>query len=287
MTAPEIQIKFDGGDASKHVIDMKYYALALQGAEELLSDGILLLANQRLPRPRERAPVHVKAREPLIGSVITPTDLSEVWGTLALGLPIITDIGADFLWNWIKAVIAHFSGKVSDLEVALARMAELNRDHLLARDKSEERSHEERMLTLEILREAIGMQAGAAERYASPVGRTVESSEFITGSSRGVHLDIPAAEAIREQGKVVWEKIASVRLETDGFKFHTSGLSVKNPEADGFMMATVKDPAFKDEVNAYTEAAQRRAIVSVLARKGRKNGILSKLEILEFEGVIQ
>lgn len=294
MPAPEVQLKFEGGDADRHTVDMKYYALALQGMEELLSDGLILLSQQRLPKPRERAPILVKAREAKAGSHLTPTDLSEAYQLFQFGMPIIADIGSEFLYNWVKAVIAHFSGKESDMQIALDRMNELNRAHLAARDRSDERihaeramAHEERMLTLETLRTALQMQGRAAERLVAPVGPSVERAELMASPGRSVEMDLPTAEAIRDHNKVIWEKISPLNLETDGFKFHTSGLSVRNPEGESFMMATVKDPAFSDEENAYTEAAQRRATISVLARKGRRNGVLAKLEILEFLTVIE
>lgn len=71
-------------------------------------------------------------------------------------------------------------------------------------------------------------------------------------------------------------------LRTDGFKFHSNGLSVENPEYDGFLMAEVVDPEFDEDGNAYTTAAGKRAMIEVLARKGYKNGSLSKLQILAF-----
>ena len=64
--------------------------------------------------------------------------------------------------------------------------------------------------------------------------------------------------------------------------FHTNGLSVENPDRDGFLMAEVNDPAFEKEENAYTLAAQKRARIEVLARRGYKNGKLSKIMILDF-----
>lgn len=71
-------------------------------------------------------------------------------------------------------------------------------------------------------------------------------------------------------------------MRTDGFKFHSSGLSIENPESDGFMMADVADPAFLEEANAYTMAAQKRSRIEVLARKGYKNGNLAKIQIVGF-----
>lgn len=295
MAEPAIKIEFHGGDADRNVIEMRHYALALQGAEEMLSDGLILLSKQRLRRPRERPPILIKAREPEAGSHITPVDVSEAYGVLQLGLPIITQIGADFLYNWVKAVLAHYSGKPSELDASLRALVDLNNAHLASRDRAEERmheervmAHEERMLTLDVFREAIRGQGQSADKFSAPVGRGgVTRADLETGPGRRAAVDEPMAEAIREQNKVTWEKISPLNLETDGFRFHTNGLSVRNPESDGFLMATVKDPVFgSEEADPYADAAKRRATIRVLARKGRRNGVLARLEIVEFEGII-
>jgi hypothetical protein len=57
---------------------------------------------------------------------------------------------------------------------------------------------------------------------------------------------------------------------------------VENPEGDGFIMAEVIDPVFEEESNPYTSAAQRRAKIEVLARKGYKNNALAKIQVLDF-----
>ena len=94
--------------------------------------------------------------------------------------------------------------------------------------------------------------------------------------------DAEDAAAIRANNKIEWDKIAPLSLETDGFKFHTSGLSVKHPDHAGYIMAKVSDPIFAEEENSYTEAAQRKAVIMVMARKGYRNGALAKIDIVEF-----
>ena len=91
---------------------------------------------------------------------------------------------------------------------------------------------------------------------------------------------MPKQSAKRQ--KLEWQSAGELVLKTDGFKFHTSGLSVENPDHNGFLMAKVLDHKFEDEENVYTEAAQRRSAIAVLARKGYKGDHLAAIEILEF-----
>jgi hypothetical protein len=77
-----------------------------------------------------------------------------------------------------------------------------------------------------------------------------------------------------------------IRLRTDGFKFHTNGLSIENPEGEGYLMAKVSDPAFLEPENAYTEAAQRRSQIVVLARRGYQDGKLVRIDIVDFKNEV-
>ena len=98
-----------------------------------------------------------------------------------------------------------------------------------------------------------------------------------------VEVDKTGADAIRDSQKLDWEGLEPITLRTDGFKFHSNGLSVENPDKeDGFLMADVDDPTFKEDGNPYTLAAQNRAQIEVLARKGYKNGELKRIQIVEF-----
>lgn len=99
---------------------------------------------------------------------------------------------------------------------------------------------------------------------------------------RAFFLTTEDAEAIRENQKLEWSSINEMELKTDGFRFHTGGLSVENPEREGFLMARVHDPKFDEDENVYTEAAQERSAIRVLGRKGYKGQSLAAIEILEF-----
>jgi hypothetical protein len=97
-----------------------------------------------------------------------------------------------------------------------------------------------------------------------------------------VLVDTGDADQIRDLAELTWEPLAEIVLRTDGFRFHTSGLSIENPERNGFLMAKVIDPRFDKPENAYTEAAQRNSQIVVLARRGYKNGELVRIDIVDF-----
>jgi hypothetical protein len=261
---------------------MRLLGASLQGVDKIISDGLILLINGRPPKRRERAPVAAKVREPVHGSY----ELWALWeatkGMLPLGLPKASDLAGHFMGQWWDAVIAKFSGNTEAMEKAIQAMADMSQAHLTARDANEARIHEERMAYIGVVRETLAMQGRAIEQFASPVGPSVEAATIYPIKASPALLTTSAADAIRETLKLEWQPIAEMILRTDGFKFHTSGLSVENPEHDGFLMAKVSDPKFDDEENVYTEAAQRRSAIAVLARKGYKGENLAVIEIVEF-----
>lgn len=282
MTDPDISITYEGGDADQHSIDMRLLGVSLQGADRIISDGLVVFIHGRMPKRRERAPVIAKVREPIEGSYAFIAAWDTVKALLPLGIPSSADLAGYFISQWWTAVIAKFSGKPEIAEKAIEAMLAMNRDHLAAREADAARQHELNMQYAAALREAINAQGRSVEQFAAPVGPSVNEVVVIPHAAAPARLTLDDAEAIRENQKLEWKPVQEEVLRTDGFKFHTNGLSVENPERDGFLMARVHDPKFDEEENVYTEAAQRRSAIAVLARKGYKGDELAAIEILEF-----
>lgn len=282
MDEPSIQITYAGGDADRHRIDMRLLGLSLEGADRITSDGLLFFLHGRLPKRGERAPVVVKVREPVRGSVDYQGIYESAVALLPLGAPIAADIMSGYLELWWLAIKARFTGKQDAAEMAIEKMAEMQRDHLAARDAADARGHEREMSLHSLLREAIGFQQPAMERFAAPMGPSVHRAIVRHGTRPPIAIDADDADAIREAGKVEWSKISELLLRTEGFRFHTNGLSIERPDGDGFLMARVRDPAFEEIENPYTGAAQRRSEIAVLGRIGYRDGRAVAVDIVEF-----
>jgi hypothetical protein len=201
---------------------------------------------------------------------------------LNLGIPAAKELVSAFLQDWWRAVIASFSGKPDVAELAINALLEQNQAHLDARDASETRQFLERMEFLAVLRAAIEGQRSAAEQFATPVGPSVERATAHFSRGRSIEINTEDADAIRDSVKLTWGPLEPLTLRTDGFRFHTNGLSVENPQRKGYLMAQVQDPRFDEPVNPYTEAAQRRAAIKVVGRLGYKGETLTAILIVDF-----
>ncbi|WP_338446182.1 hypothetical protein V5F89_13685 [Pelagerythrobacter marensis] len=293
MSDFEILLKYDGGDAREHTIDAKLYGQSLQGLDRMVSDCLIISSQCRLPKRGERSPLLLKAREGFQSSYGTPQLLQEASQLLGVGVPILSAIGPEIVGYYVQAVLDYFKGDHKSVDLAISKMAEMHQVALSTMSKIHEssintlnefdkRRHMEVMGMQDLFRRGILSNGPAAESFVSPIGESVDTSTFYAGKAPASVVKLADAEAIRDSQKVDWQKPRQEVFTTDGFKYHTSGLSIENPEADGFLMAEVKDPIFLDDSNAYTLAAQKRARIEVLARRGYKNGKLARIHILDF-----
>jgi hypothetical protein len=300
MAEPLFRLTYDGGDADHHVMDMRLLGASLQGADKIISDGLILLIHGRPPKRGERAPVIAKVRQPRAGSYDFPGGLQDYAWMLQLGLPVAQQVVGTHISDWMAAVKATFSGRPDIAESALQALADLNRDHLAARDASETRAHtermaqlasaeaadarfhDERMAYLDVMRQMLPQQQRALEQFVAPVGRSVTTATFAPADAASVLVDVEEADRIRAAGEITWEPLREMTLKTDGFRFHTNGLSIENPHREGYLMAKVSDPRFEQPENPYTAAAQRRAEIVVLARPGYVGDQLMRIDIVDF-----
>lgn len=282
MDKADFNIIYRGGEADQNEMDMRLLAISLLGAEKIVSDGLVILVHKRLPKRGERAPVILKAREPRSGSLEILAMLNAIFGVLKLGLPLATQLASSFMEEWWKAVVARCSGKPDLAETIIKNFVEANKDHLTSRDASEAQRHEEIMAFLDIVRAGLLGQQRSAEQFVAPIGPSVQTATVQSVSTNPVLIGVGEADAIRDTGKLVWGPLEQLTLRTDGFKFHTNGLSVENPEREGYLMARVRDPRFDDPENPYTEAAQRRSEIIVLGRRGYKEASLAGIDIVDF-----
>jgi hypothetical protein len=286
MDGPIIRVRYDGGDADHHTIDMRLLGESLIGVDRIVSDGLIVITHRRVPKRGERAPLLLKAKEPVRGSVDLLGYLQEASGLLPLGLPFIAQYGADLIWDWFKGVIAYFGGRRDLAETCMEAIIDLNRQHLAARDASEQRTHEERRLYLDALMQTMQRLGPAAAQTVAPIGPSARRLGVTTNDKPEIEIDEPLADALREHGEVEIGDLQEFLLRTDGFTFHTRKLSVEHPERGGYLLADVQDPIFEEASNPYTLAAEKKAMIRVKAKPGYRSGRLEKLYIMDFGGVI-
>lgn len=135
MAEAQLIIKYDGGDAAKHTVEMRALGLSLIGFERIVSDGLIFMGHNRLPKRRERHQLAVKAREPSIGSTEIPFDIVQSLPLLPLGWWLMQTGAAEVVSHWITFAFAKLSGRSGEPQAAMEALVKM-REFELA-DKAE------------------------------------------------------------------------------------------------------------------------------------------------------
>ncbi|MCW3835228.1 hypothetical protein ACFQ1E_00770 [Sphingomonas canadensis] len=272
-------IKYDGGDADSHAIDMRLLGESLQGIDRLISDLLIIGVEQRLPKKGERAPLVVKAHEPQSGTVTIPVTIQEAAGLFQIGWQIFGPNGADALTTWFRGLLAYHTGKTSEAEQAMQHVANMAQRQADLFQQVEDHRHTEMMGMQALLMHHLPKTSAPMVQAVAPVGRTVKRLWFWAPKQERIEATERDAEIIRAKAELEWTDLTRLSLQTDGYVFHNRKLSVVHPFRTGFFNAEVEN-------NPYAVAGAKKAMISVDAKLAYRAGDLERIVILNFGGEI-
>ncbi|MCW2361630.1 MULTISPECIES: hypothetical protein [Sphingobium] len=281
MVEGQLVIKYDGGDAISHTIEMRALGLSLIGFEKIISDGLIFMGNDRLPRRRERHQLVVKAQGPAIGSTEIPFQIAQSLGLLPFGWWLLQTGATEVVGGWLTYVFAKLSGRTNEAAMALDALSRAREQELAAKAQSEARWLEHEAAWRDQLFALTARLVPSAIKAVAPIGPSVDRAELLGASLPPFVIDLPTADAIRAKGELEVTELQETELRIDGFVHHTKKLNVENPDAPGtYLSADVRDPAFDIVPNAYTEAANVKGVLRVQVKLGYRAGQLEKIYVL-------
>lgn len=275
MTDADIVIKYEGGDADKHVVEMRSLGNSLLGFERIISDGLIFLGEDRLPRRGERHSLVVRAKEPVIGSSEIPVVLTQATGFLPFAWWLLQTGAAEAVSYFATYVFTKLSGRNGEAQAALDSMVRMREIEAKERLSSQQQ-------WLDALSTLVSRLAIPAIRAVHPIGPSVDKFRLNGTAAPALLVDLPTADAIRAKGELEVTDLRPIDLRVDGFVHHNRKLNVENPEAPGsYISADVRDPIFEQVPNIYTEAAASQSVIRVQAKLGYRAGILERIYIMD------
>ena len=280
--AADLKIKYEGGDADNHFVEMRAFGNSMLGFERIISDGLIFLGEDRLPKRGERHALVVRAHEPVIGSSEIPVYLTQAAGLLPFAWWLMQTGAAEAVSYFTKFVFTHLSGRNSEASEAMNAMIAMR-----ALEAKERLAANEQWLAHEAeWRDQLFLLANRlalpAIRAVAPVGPSVDQFKLNGSAAPTLLVDLPTADAIRAKGELEVTELKTMRLRVDGFVHHNKKLNVENPEkARGYITADVRDPIFEQVPNVYTEAAANKSEIVVQAKLGYRAGILERIYIMD------
>jgi hypothetical protein len=280
----DLKVSYQGGDADKHSVEMRALALSLLGLEKIISDGLIFMGENRLPKRKERHQLAVKAKEPEAGSAVIPIDLDSLATLLPLGWWTLQTGAGEVVGHFMTYVFSVLGSRKSEADKAMDALAKFRAIEAQERVETQRQWLEHEAGWRDQLFGLAHRLATSAIRAVTPVGPSVDQLK-LNGSAPPFVVDLPTADAIREKGDLEVTELKEVDLRLDGFVHHSKKLNVENPESPGsFISADIRDPAFETIPNVYTEAANRGGVLRVLAKLGYRAGVLEKIYIMDHGG---
>ena len=275
-------VRYEGGDAEQHVLDMRQLGESLIGIERLINTGLYVLEHGERPGHGRVLKSVVRVSTPRPGSLeFIPDLLAGVYPLLSESI-VQRHIGA-ILRQLVKIPLLAMGGleheaqgRTDDLLEKVLAASERTAERA---DRADERRHREQMKVYDLISHPWAYDA--ARNAVSPVGKGCDCMH-ISDDETSDTITPMMAEAIRTRGSVKIGEPRELSVLVDGFIHRTRQLRVVHPDMpDRLVTAYVRDPAFDVTPNIYTEAASSRKRLQVHARDLRKGDRLVALEIMK------
>ncbi|MDP2131159.1 MAG: hypothetical protein U0975_16155 [Erythrobacter sp.] len=285
MADADLVVKYQGGDADRHHVEMRALGNSLIGFERIISDGLIFLGENRLPRRGERHTLIVQAKEPVIGSSEIPILLTQSAGLLPLGWWLLQTGAGEAISYFVTWVFTKLGGREVEAMAALEAMERMRETEGKERLESQRQWLEHEAGWRDQLFAITDRLANAAIRAVAPVGPSVDNFKLNGSKAPALLVDLPTADVIRAKGELEVTELQTIDLRVDGFVHHSKKLNVEHPEQPGrYISADVRDPLFESVPNAYTEAAANQSVLTVQAKLGYRAGALERIYIMDVGG---
>ena len=117
----------------------------------------------------------------------------------------------------------------------------------------------------------------------TPLGRSAATVSFgLEFDERSVTVDEAMAQATRSKDNLEIGDMETMTIVLDGLIRHNGTAKIELAEMPGrFIPAEIRDPRFNTDSDPYVVAFANRTPISVQARRGMKDGSVSKIFIMD------
>lgn len=264
QTFGAFSIRYEGGDASNHEIDLNQLGLSLQGFARILAVCANFIETGRYNKQFGSLSVKVLAREP------DEHNCYEVWTTITSALSSAN------MWSGaggavLAAVIAYVLSRRNNEEMKMLKDA---LDRSLANQAD---TTGKLIATIEKMAEAL---SPAARSALAPIGQSVSNIDLYEAGQRFVSAD----EALKDHFSAptasrfeATRKYSGVISELD---MKTGTCKVALPADEARIPAEITDPIRVQPNNAYAMALASQASIAFMAKAELdEDGVIAKLYI--------
>lgn len=288
MTEASFSLRYDGGRAADHQIDMRTLGQSLIGVERIISDSLIVTFEGRLPKHRERRNIEVLVEAPRAHCVDIVGILALAPGVLPFAQELLKDYTKDYISSHLSHVLSFFGGREKEAQVHFDRLMDLTEKMHDAHsaERRDDRAHS--LATQENMLRLVDKLHPAAKQVVAPVGPSC--NELIIPALVGMPstaIDVAMADAIRMREPVEVGDMTRmlVHVDTVSISRRTMRVSFPDDQSGQFVDAAIRDPAFDESPNhnIYTASLGGTLAVDVKPTFRKATGELIRLHVLNAE----
>lgn len=275
--AAEFTLRFDGLDAVNHRIDMRLLGRALLGAEAAIHDGYWLAIERSPDRGRKRTEISVQAYVPEAKCYEVQGAIVAVAGVLPFAYDVATSLGVDYIKHMLSAILLYHGGRRSDATAHMDKALDIIKEQGAAT----ERMH---TVTMDAMVRVVESARRSAADIVAPVGPSANILRIgAPGMTDTTDIDVAVADAIRSTQPLQVSDMVDVSVKFDALVRATRKAKVYLDEAgERAVPAEIRDPAYDEFPNLYSEAFHQDHALMVTAKISRRDdGEIVKIHIMD------
>jgi hypothetical protein len=271
-----VVIRYDGLDATDHVIDLGLLGQSIQGASRLLGSAGSIVITGQFAKQTQSLSVRVLAGQPrahcweipaIITTVIVPA--------VAPMLPTIKEAATKAATKAVTGIVNYAISAVGGRK----KEAEMARD--IAIKALEEMGHTSRA-TVEAMERVISSQRPAIKMFVAPVGESCSTARIGESVYGALSIDASVREIIDapEEIETGQTQDYEILISEFDFKNRSCKFSLRDqPNPNDRFTGEITDPVAQSPKNPYSTALDNQRWIWVRAKAQTKRGELEKLYI--------
>lgn len=262
MTLP---IRYDGGDAEKHEVELLSLGQSLQGIARILAVSGHFAATQNYAKQMQALDVRITVREPRANCLTLDAVIQ-----FAREQQLLAGIGGVAVTTLVSYIFARASRQKEEMK-ALKEVLQQSVDLLATRDSD---LNARLLSTIDRLADAL---IPAARQAVAPIGGSV--STLTIGNAKPI--DLAMAQSIREPGadELTAERewsvaLTEIDLETSSGK---ARLDTAGDDEERRVKVRFIDPAFQAPDNVYVRAFVNRLRIKIRGKASIRDGQITEI----------
>lgn len=278
-----LEVKYNGLDANKHLVDGVYLGRSIEGTAKLYNDALFLFENGKLPSSRSVYNSKIYMGVPQEGSLFLGFTSMVAAGQMAVYPELWGQMAEWFVPEFIKATynkLLNKEDRVKQILEFVQNESQQNREFALEMSKMAIGAVvQDKAQLYNLVEKNAENNRKAARLSVEPVGRSCLSITQEKNKVSFIEIDEPSAEVIRSKEELEVTDMQKYTCQIEAVDKTNGSCRVLLTGEDKPIMGKIDDPQLQQTGNVYTHALDQDSEIVITAKTTVKKGEIQKFYI--------